>query len=378
LTKTLFTTEQSCIKWVNMRNSLALLLVLVLAASCLIAVKPSFSSTSTADAENTWVKRAPMPTPRSHLLVAAVNGKIYAIGGGGPIGTNEEYAPALDNWTEKTSMPSPKQSFAIATFNGKIYCIGGLGEVVSADNKVYDPANDSWENKASMPTARYGLLANTIDGKIYCMGGVKLLGYNQGYQELNNNEVYDPSNDTWTTKAPMPNSAGYASAVVDNKIYVIGSGAIQIYSPETDSWSTGALPLVNITLGANGQSSSAAASTGFMAPKRIYVYDGASLQIYNPQNDSWAFGAAPPTNRQYLGIVNVNDTFYFIGGLTDDPSGLPWYSMPLNTNEQYTPIGYGTLPEQEPFPIVPVAIISIVVSATVVAGLLFYFKKRKH
>ena len=87
-----------------------------------------------------------------------------------------------------------------------------------------------------MPTPRYGLQANAIDGKIYCMGGVKLLGYNQGYEELNNNEVYDPSNDNWITKAPMPNPSGYASVVLDNKIYVIGSGAIQIYNPETDSW----------------------------------------------------------------------------------------------------------------------------------------------
>jgi len=360
-----------------MSKSFGLLLVLFLAASCLIAVKPAFSSTNTANAENTWVKKASMPTSRSHLKAAAVNGRIYAIGGSGPIGANEEYDPALDNWTEKTSMPSPKQSFAIATFNGKIYCIGGLGEVVSADNKVYDPANDSWENKASMPTARYGLQANTIDGKIYCMGGVKLLGYNQGYQELNNNEVYDPSSDTWTTKAPMPNSAGYASAVVDNKIYVIGSGAIQIYSPETNTWSTGASPLVNITLGANGQSSSAVATTGFMAPKRIYVYDGSSLQIYNPQNDCWTFGAAPPTSRQYLGIANVNDTLYFIGGLTDDPSDLPWYYTFLNTNEQYTPIGYGNLPEQEPFPTPLVVTASIVSVTTISIGLLVYFKKRK-
>jgi N-acetylneuraminic acid mutarotase len=369
-----------------MSNTVVLLLVLVLAASCLISVKPAFSSTSTANVENTWVEKAPMPTPRSHLEAAVVNGKIYAIGGGGPIGINEEYDPALNNWTEKTSMPSPKQSFATATFNGKIYCTGGLDGVVSADNKVYDPANDSWENKASMPTARYGLQANTIDGKIYCMGGVKLLGYNQGYQELTNNEVYDPANDTWTTRTPMPNSAGYASAVVDNKIYVIGSGAIQIYSPETDSWSTGASPLINITLGANGQSSSAAATTGYMAPKLIYVYDGSSLQIYNPQNDSWTFGAAPPTSRQYLGIANVNDTLYFIGGLADDPSGLPGYYIFLDTNEQYMPIGYGTLPEPtptpsphtEPFPALPVAAVSVAIVAATVVGLLIYFKKRKH
>jgi len=213
-----------------LKKSVALLLVLALAASCLIA----FSPASALVAENSWVSKAPMPTGRGYLQVAVVNGRIYAIGGSGPIDTNEEYDPSLDNWTEKTSMPSPRQSFAIATFNGKIYCFGGLGRVVSADNQVYDPATDSWDTKAPMPTPRYGLPANVVDGKIYLIGGRTLKeGYNQGFQLLNVTEVYDPSTDTWTNKAPMPNSEGYVSAVIDDKIYVIGSGETQIYNPKT-------------------------------------------------------------------------------------------------------------------------------------------------
>jgi len=86
-----------------------------------------------------------------------------------------------------------------------------------------------------------------------------------------------------------------------------------------------------------------------------------------------------------LGIANVNDTLYFIGGFTGDPSGLPWYYMFLDTNEQYTPIGYGTLPEPtptpsphtEPFPALAVAAVSVTTIIVVSIGLLFYFKKRK-
>ena len=358
-----------------MSRGFALVVVLIfLTASCIIEAKPVSGASAV---ENSWVEKAPMPTARGFLEVAVANGKIYAIGGSGPIGVNEEYDPATDSWTTKASKPTPEQGFAIAVYQNKIYCIGGLNGSVGAVNEVYDPATDSWEIKASMPTGRYGLQANVVNGKIYCMGGVKLLGYNEGYQELNETEVYDPVSDTWATKASMPNSAGYVSAVVNDKIYVVGSGVTQIYHPETDAWSIGAPPLENITLGGNGQSASAAATTGLMAPKRIYVYDGSYLQVYDPFNNSWTFGANPPINRQYLSIAVVNDTLYFIGGFTDHFNNIPGYFKDYNTNEQYTPFGYGTV-QQQTFPIATVATISAVTALVIGAGLIVYFKKRHH
>jgi N-acetylneuraminic acid mutarotase len=296
-----------------------------------------------AAAENSWTTKAPMPTARGYLQVAVANGKIYAIGGSGPIGVNEEYDPATDTWTTKASMPDPQQSFAMAVCQGKIYCIGGMPtgfSGASGANKVYDPATDSWETKAPMPTERYGLQAQVVNDKIYLIGGRRLLGHNLGFEELNVTEVYDPASDTWSTGASMPNSASYVSAMVGDKVFVIGSST-QIYNPKTDTWSVGTPPPEKIILGVNGESAAAAATTGTMAPKRIYVYDGSSLQVYNPQNDSWTFGSAPPTSRQYLGIAVVNDLLYFIGGFTYTPPG---FFNDFATNEQYTPFGYGSIP----------------------------------
>jgi N-acetylneuraminic acid mutarotase len=120
-----------------MRKCVALLLVLAfLAASCIMVAKPAFSSATVA--EDTWAAKAPMQQARAGLGVAAVNGKIYAIGGsisngqyppdvssGGFVGTNEEYDPATDTWTTKASMPTPRDYFAIAAYQNKVYCIGG-------------------------------------------------------------------------------------------------------------------------------------------------------------------------------------------------------------------------------------------------------------
>jgi hypothetical protein len=138
----------------------------------------------------------------------------------------------------------------------------------------------------------------------------------------------------------MPYPTAYASAVIDDKIYVIGSESTQVYNPTTDTWSTCTSPPIGLSFGANGLSSAAAATSGEMAPKRIYAYDGATLQIYDPQTDSWTNGTAPPTNRQYLGIAVVNDLLYFIGGFRWEPPG---FYYDYATNEQYTPVGYGSL-----------------------------------
>jgi N-acetylneuraminic acid mutarotase len=374
----------------SMRQGFALVLVLVfLTASCIIVAKPVSGTVQ----ENSWVEKAPMPTARGYLDVAVVNGKIYAIGGSGPIGTNEEYDPATDVWTTKSPMPTPEQSFAIAVFQEKIYCIGGLPYGNTGVNEVYDPATDSWETKAAMPTARYGLQANVVNGKMYCMGGVIELGYNRDAgelitQEVNTTEVYDPSTDTWTTKAAMPNPEGYVSAVVDSKIYIISPGLTQIYDPATDTWSTGSPPPVDITPphvdlpieGANNLAATAAATTGTMAPKRIYVYDGNTLQIYDPKTDSWTNGTAAPTSRQYLGIGVVEDKLYFIGGMSWVNPNLGLYCVFYATNEQYTPLGYGTIPpesQQEPFPTVPVAAASMVSAAVACVGIILYLRKHK-
>jgi hypothetical protein len=354
------------------KNSV-LLLAFLLMVPCLAVCEPVTAST-----EESWVSKAPMSTAKAFLGVAVVNQKIYAIGGSG--GVNEEFDPASNTWTTKKSNPDLQPVFSAVACQGKIYCIGGMppgSTGASGANKVYDPSTDSWESKSAMPTERYALQANVVNGKIYCMGGIRLLGYNLGYEEVNVTEVYDPTNDTWTTKSPIPYS-GYSSTVVDNKIFLIGS-TTQIYDTETDTWSIGAPPPEKLVFGGN----SAIATTGIMAPKRIYVYDSSSFQIYDPQNDSWTFGTPPPTKRQYLGIGNVNDTLYFIGGMTNDPSGLPWYPMSLDTNEQYTPLGYGTLPTPTPTQqisavfIIPILVSAVIVSLVVLAITLHHLKRFK-
>ncbi len=204
--------------------------------------------TANTNTGNSWVTKAPISQPRADLGVSTVNGKIYAIGGSINntfFSSNEKYNPMIDSWTYRSPMPTPRSNFGIIACQGKIYCIGGNANVnytsgyrgteQTGVNEVYDPENDSWETKAPMPTPRGNLQANIVNGKIYLIGGTGEEG------PVNNVEVYDPNNDSWKAKTPMPNAVGtYISAAVNNKIYIISSGLTQIYNAENDSWSVGA------------------------------------------------------------------------------------------------------------------------------------------
>ena len=76
-----------------------------------------------------WTTRADLLTARWEMGISVVDGKIYAIGGAGPIyqalRTVEEYDPATDKWTTKSPMPTARQGLSTNVVNGKIYAIGG-------------------------------------------------------------------------------------------------------------------------------------------------------------------------------------------------------------------------------------------------------------
>jgi hypothetical protein len=252
-------------------------------------------------------------------------------------------------------MPTARSSFAIAVYNDKIYCIGGTvgnNEYVG-NNEAYDPSTDTWQTEASMPTPRADLSASVVNGKIYLIGGEVYSNTSPNYVETNVNEVYNPATNTWSTAAPIPSAVyGYASAVMNGKIYIIGgsksSGTAgtnafvnsnQVYDPQTNSWSLSANLPSPATYGAAGS------TEGFMAPPLLYLIGGFfidsitnTVQVYNAGKNSWGTGTSMPTARAYLGVAVLNDVLYAIGGF----DGVNW----LNAVEQYTPIGYGTAPPQ--------------------------------
>jgi hypothetical protein len=324
-------------------KTIALLLALVfLTASC-IAVKPAFSSTDPA--EDTWVEKTAMPTPRGGLGVVVVDGKIYAIGGasssgpgssgtGGFLGTNEVYDPATDEWVSKAPMRTPRAYFAIAAFQGKIYCMGGQvgwyqepaasylwGPVTTLNVEVYDVAEDAWSTLPPMPFSSFYGRAFVINDKIYVVSSGLTC-------------VFDPLTGSWnrTTTMPIPTGGAWAKSLpiasIGQTILATGQlGArILVYNTTYDSWSEGTLGPSYIDDGVG------AATNGVNASIRFYImgYSPQGSYAYDPQTGTWTNTPAIPHQRTEFGLAVVNDVIYSIGGFT------------TGANEAYFPFGYGT------------------------------------
>lgn len=356
-------------------------LAVFLLAMCLTGIK---SASATSTTENTWTAKAPMPQAVGSEEVAVINGKIYVVGKD----TNYEYNPATDTWATKKPMPTPRNYFGLAAVENKIYVIGGrdLTNVSSETeaptcsiNEVYNPETDNWETKAQMPTARTQIKAEAINGKIYVVAGRT----GQEFTTVNLNEVYDPANDSWATMAPIPKPVtSFGCTVLDNKMYVIGgqneystpmnAGWVQIYDPMTNGWTQGAHHPDPAWIG-----DVAAATVGLHAPKRIYVMGGVkniamptnSNYVYDPELNAWNISASMPFPLTDFAIANVNDILYVIGGSNG------WITL-YSENQQYIPLGYGTI-QPSTTSIAIISTVSIVVVAICI-GVLYYLKKRRH
>jgi N-acetylneuraminic acid mutarotase len=147
-------------------------------------------------------------------------------------------------------MPTGRYGLAAATVNDVVYAIGGSPnhqldyleeQIFYSKVEAYNPTNNTWISKADMPTGRFLLGAVAVNGIIYAIGG------HNATSTLATVEAFDPATNTWSTKAPM-NTARYGMyvGVVNGKIYVAGgsdinsltaTASVESYDPATNTWS---------------------------------------------------------------------------------------------------------------------------------------------
>jgi hypothetical protein len=120
-----------------------------------------------------------------------------------------------------------------AVIDGNIYLCtgyGGTGDPQDWDTHpllaVYDPTTDTWTTRAELPFGRNDSETAVVDGRMYVMGGAnaELFGRINGSPvRIPDVIVYDPATDTWTDAPPMTMPRrGHRACSVDGTIYVIG------------------------------------------------------------------------------------------------------------------------------------------------------------
>lgn len=275
-----------------------------------------------------WLTRAPMPTARSDLRAEAISGILYAAGGYSPesstgdLATLEAYNPLTNSWASKAPMPvtdygNPgRYGGASGVIDGQLYMAGGWRTnppLPTSTLLVYDPTTDSWSSRASMPILSGCSGGAVIERKLY------VVTYCDGYSGYRSYlHVYDPDTDSWSTLTGSPTiHVAPGAAALGGKFYVVGgfdgssvTAIVDVYDPETNSWSTAAsMPTARSALAARAVGDKLYAVGG---------HDGTApvdtVEVYDPASDSWRTGHSMPTARYSLAAAVIRRGLFAVGG----------------------------------------------------------------
>ena len=317
-------------------------------SATIIASAPDFNSWSQnvilAEGSNThdvvltpvdrgvWGKRAGLLAANSEFALAEAGGKIYVLGGypstGQSVRTVQIYDIAGDSWQLGPQLPQPNNHGMAAAVDGKVYLIGGQTtndqQGATAVDMVYelDPAKGGWVAKARMPTARSGGVAVVHGGKIYVAGGRVPRGHDFA--------VYDPAADEWEVLPDLPSQRNHITgAAINGRIHIVGgrlgnglsplkSDAHEVFDPQTRTWAAAA-PMLRGRSGMNGVVAlgcfhvwGGEAPTG-MTPDHDY---------YDPRTDKWwSLRDMPIPIHGVVGSAFVDGLIWVTGGGTQVGGG---------------------------------------------------------
>lgn len=283
---------KSYVKYLGVFGGIVLLLVVLGLIYDPWNILPAKSTTPpTPTPRIQWFQLSGMPTPRWGLAVVSYDNLIYAIGGENESGVSnrvERYDPKSQIWIDFAIKPSAVTEISAVAIGGLIYVPGGKSAngMPTAINEIYDPLTNKWTEGAPIPKplCRYALAV--YEGRMYLFGGW------DGKQVVNDAFVYDPDNDQWSKITSMPTARSYAgAAVVGGKINVIGG------------WD----------------------GTQALTNNEVFHPD------YTGAGSPWSQGIALPSGRYAMGIANLADIIFIVGG-TGSGENIP--AIALSSGDQ--------------------------------------------
>lgn len=216
-------------------------------------------------------------------------GAILTVGNASPLkGHSKAYSlyAGSGQWTSKTVLPEPISDYQAVSHKNHVYVIGGLkgcsGSATCAGTVVntvyqYDTKLDKYTDKAVLPEARYRYASAVVDDKIYIIGG---LAGDLATGMKKTTLIYDISTNSWSDGPDMATGrSDTCAAVVGSKIYVVAGYA-----------------------------------SGFEALDSVEVLDTAAA------SPAWATAPKLPAKRGDITCASSGGKAYAIGGYYD-PAG---------------------------------------------------------
>lgn len=187
------------------------------------------------------------PTAVTQVQAVSVGGLVVVpggeVGGAQPTAIVEAYNPRSDRWEMLPALPQPRSRYALAAVEGKVYLIGGWdGTKVCAEVWMYDPSVKTWQAQTALPTPRMDAGVTVIEGQIYVIGGAN------AQVALTTNERYTPSREgfgPWATVAPLPRAIGQPAVTTASVVAIAFDAARHEawqYAAATDAWTAVVIP----------------------------------------------------------------------------------------------------------------------------------------
>lgn len=179
-----------------------------------------------------WSAAPTLPRIAFASAAAALDGRLHLVGGWNYSNTasasvtgHSVFDPATQRWSGAASLAVARNAAAAAAVDGRLYVVGGRSPGIRAGDQqslagmeIYSPEADQWADAAPMPTARSSLAVVALAGRLYAFGGESTPGTVSDAIER-----YDPVAQSWSRLPAMPyRSHGLGAVVVGDAIYLMG------------------------------------------------------------------------------------------------------------------------------------------------------------
>jgi Kelch motif/Galactose oxidase, central domain len=192
--------------------------------------------------------------------------------------------------------------------DAKVLVVGGAdcdfiyGCDSSRSIEVYDPVRRTWFAGADMAQPRAEHAASLLpNGKVLVTGGYDCLSGEHGGSctMLASSEIYDPTNDSWSSASPLSGvRAGHSAAVLasGNVIVIggddgrgVGQRLSEIYDYRSGEWSSGGLMNYGrIDHATTSLPNGKVLVTGGFETQATFTSPLGSAELYDPKANTWA------------------------------------------------------------------------------------------
>ncbi len=289
-------------------------------------------------AANTW-SATPLPVSAPVLdydaTIVTANNKVfiaapYRHGVSGFSSSIDVYDVSSNSWSS-TALSEGRYGVTATAAGNKVLFAGGFRSYTRDDEPydflgivdIYNLSTNTW-SIAQLSEARAGMATAIVGNKVFFAGGYSTNyagGFfnNASYATIYSNrvDIYDATNNTWSTANLSEGRYGIQAVTIGNKIMFAGgysknlySDKVDIYDAATNTWTSASLSQPRVVSSTATVGNKVLFFTGY--PPRANVID-----IYDAATNTWS-GAEIDKSLNSFAIAAGNQVFVG-GGIIGDP-----------------------------------------------------------